>query len=419
MPRRLRIIRRRRGSSTATHLPRRPRHTAALLILSIVLTAINLRSAVSSVGALLPDIQQSLHIAPSLVGVLTALPVLVFAIVGPLAPRLERRWGLASVSSVGIVMMAAGTLLRPFAGEAVTFFVASLIAYSGCAIVNVLLPAIVQRQFPHRVGTLTALYSTAVAVGVAAASAFSVPLAEQSEFVWRAGLGVWALPMIVAVVVWLVVRPAGRRDRDALDAPVFGAAARLSRNAGAWATAIYFGTQGLQSYVAISWLPRFFQDEGMSASAAGALVGLLLIIAVPISLVVPSLVARISSPRAAVVVLAAAYFAGYVCLAVDGKALALLGVIFIGVGAGAFPLALTVIGSWSPDSAETSRFSGFVQAVGYLIAAFGPVIAGIVYGRDHPAAGLLTLLLTACVIQLVAGLVMAAKVSARWRSVSV
>ncbi|MFC5931740.1 MFS transporter [Cryobacterium melibiosiphilum] len=410
-------------------LPVGPRagRTTALLGVSIVLTAINLRSAVSSVGALLPDIQHALQIAPSLVGVLTALPVLVFAIVGPLAPRLERRWGLAAVSSVGLIMMAVGTLLRPVAAEAVAFFAASLMAYAGCAIVNVLLPAIVQRQFAHRVGMMTALYSAAIAVGVAAASTFSVPLAQVSEYAWRAGLGVWALPMIVAVGVWLGVRPAGGRRDVELVVGSRGAvrhqktaapaqAMRLSRNAGAWATAVYFGTQGLQSYVAISWLPRFFQDEGMSASAAGALVGLLLIIAVPISLIVPSLVARISSPRSAVLVLAGSYFAGYVCLAIDGQSLALLGVIFIGIGAGAFPLALTVIGSWSPDSSETSRFSGFVQAVGYLVAAFGPVIAGIVYGGTSPAIGLLTLLLCACGVQVVAGLIMAHRVSARWRA---
>lgn len=394
------------------------RRPTALLVTAAVLTAFNLRTAVSSVGAVLPDVQHGLGISAGLAGILTALPVLSFAVISPVAPALARRYTLQSVMIAGIIAMTVGMAVRPLTASPGLFFTFSLLAYIGCALVNVLLPSFVRTYFPTDVRRVTAWYSTALAIGVASASVFTVPVSDAAAATnWRLGLLVWGVPAAAALVVTLM---AFRRHRPLpRDAPTPVAIDHRSRqaslftNPGAWATAIYFGTQGLQSYVAISWLPRFFRDSGSSATSSGALVGVLLAIAIPLSLALPSLAGRTRSILPLVLVLAGFYLAGYLGLFLAPLAHPWIWVVFVGIGAGAFPLVLTTIGTWSAHARETATFSAFVQSVGYLIAIPGPLGVGLIYQAGAGPRGLITVLLIAWLLHVTAGTVMARSFSAR------
>lgn len=84
-----------------------------LLIAGIALAALNLRPAITSLGALLEEVRDGLGISGATAGLLTSLPSLCFAVFGVMAPRLAKRGGPAPVLLAGMAAIAAGVLLRP------------------------------------------------------------------------------------------------------------------------------------------------------------------------------------------------------------------------------------------------------------------------------------------------------------------
>ncbi|SCE52091.1 MULTISPECIES: MFS transporter [Streptomyces] len=185
--------------------------TARLLMAGIVLTALNLRPAITSLGALLEEVRDGLGMSGGVAGLLTSVPPVCFAVFGVMAPRLARRFGPAAVVCAGMVAITAGLVIRPFAGGTAGFLAASALALMGIAVSNVLMPVIVKRWFPDRVGSMTGLYSMALALGTSAAAAVTVPLTDALGGDWRSGLGVWAALAAVAVLPWI---PFVRDRRD-------------------------------------------------------------------------------------------------------------------------------------------------------------------------------------------------------------
>ncbi|MER6040637.1 MFS transporter, partial [Streptomyces sp. NPDC001856] len=176
-----------------------------LVVVGIVLAALNLRPAITSLGALLEEVRDDLGMSGSVAGLLTSVPPLCFAVFGLAAPRLARRFGPGAVVCAGMAAIGAGLLIRPWAGGTAGFLAASALALMGIAVSNVLMPAIVKRWFPDRVGSMTGLYSMALALGTATAAAATVPVTEALGGDWRSGLAVWAALAAAAVLPWLAL----------------------------------------------------------------------------------------------------------------------------------------------------------------------------------------------------------------------
>ncbi|MER7204515.1 MFS transporter, partial [Streptomyces sp. NPDC000188] len=174
-----------------------------LMIVGIVLAALNLRPAITSLGALLEEVRDGLGMSGSVAGLLTSVPPLCFAIFGVMAPRLARRFGPGAVVCAGMAAIAAGLVIRPFTGSTVGFLVASALALMGIAVSNVLMPVIVKRWFPDRVGSMTGLYSMALALGTSLAAAVTVPMTDALGGSWKTGLALWAALAVAAVVPWV------------------------------------------------------------------------------------------------------------------------------------------------------------------------------------------------------------------------
>src|SRR5689334_14962522 len=232
--------------------PRRPATrawTTRLLVLGIVLSALNLRPAITSLGALLEEVRDGLGMSGSLAGLLTSVPPLCFAVFGVTAPRLARRFGPGAVVCAGMVAITAGLLIRPYAGGTAGFLAASALALMGIAVSNVLMPVIVKRWFPDRVGSMTGLYSMALALGTAAAAAVTVPMTEALGGSWQSGLAIWSVLAVVAILPWIpFVRQRGAGPAEEAAAPrqharVQPPALRITRSRTAWALAVYFGLQ--------------------------------------------------------------------------------------------------------------------------------------------------------------------------------
>lgn len=357
--------------------------TIRLVLVGLVLAALNLRPAITSLGALFEEVRDGLHMSGSVAGVLTSVPPLCFAVFGIFAPRLARRFGPAVVVCAGMVAIAAGLLLRPFAGGTPGFLAASALALMGIAVSNVLMPVIVKRYFPDRVGSMTGLYSMALAAGTALAAAATVPVTDALGGSWRTGLSVWALLAAVAVLPWLLlVRDRGSRTagqpsavHEDAEAPAF----KITRSRTAWALACFFGLQATAAYITMGWMPQIFRDAGVSAGTAGVLLAVTMVMGVPLAFVIPRVATRMRNQGPIVAVLGACGLAGYAGLYFAPAAGAWAWALLLGISNCAFPLALTMIGMRTRTGTGVVRLSAFAQSTGYLISIPGPTLVGALY----------------------------------------
>ncbi|MCX2971296.1 MULTISPECIES: CynX/NimT family MFS transporter [Streptomyces] len=384
----------------------RARWTLPLVAAGLVLAALNLRPAVSGLGPVLEEVRAALGMSGTVAGLLTSVPALCFAVFGSLAPRLARRLGPAAVVLGGMVAVTAGLALRPLAGSTAVFLLTSALALAGIAVSNVLMPVIVKRWFPDRVGGMTGLYSMALALGTAAAAALTVPAARAVGGGWRTGLGMWALLGALAVLPWAVVLV---RDRDARGParPAPGAAPvaplRITRSRIAWALGCFFGLQATAAYVTLGWLPQIFRDAGLSASTAGVLLAVSMGMGIPLSFVLPRVAARLRHQGPLVLVLGACGLSAYAGLWLAPAAGAWAWALLLGVSNCAFPLVLTMIGMRSRTSVGVGQLSAFVQGTGYLISIPGPLLVGVLHGLSGDWRAPLALLATLMAVQIGVG----------------
>ncbi|MFF2778057.1 CynX/NimT family MFS transporter [Streptomyces sp. NPDC058052] len=369
---------------------RTARWTLGLVSVGLVLAALNLRPAITSLGALLEEVSAGLHMSGTVAGVLTSVPPLCFAIFGITAPRLARRFGPAAVVCAGMAAIFAGLLLRPFATGTAAFLAASALALMGIAVSNVLMPVIVKRYFPDRIGSMTGLYSMALALGTSLAAAVTVPMTDALGGDWRLGLGVWAVLAALAVLPWLPLvkdrTGAARTERGAApgtpaapSAPAATAPRPMYRSRTAWALACFFGLQATGAYITMGWMPQIFRDAGVPASTAGVLLAVTMVMGVPLAFVIPRLATRMRHQGPIVVALGTCGLVGYTGLLLAPAAGAWVWAVLLGISNCSFPLALTMIGMRSRTGAGVVRLSAFAQCVGYLISIPGPLLVGVLY----------------------------------------
>lgn len=253
----------------------------------------------------------------------------------------------------------------------------SLLALVGMATANVVLPSLVKQHFPDQIGRMTAVYSTALAVGLTAASVLTVPVSNASDG-WRSGLAVWAILALVALVPWVFLL---RHDRvEAADASTtaisLGAVARTRLG---WLMAGFFGLQSLQAYAIFGWFADIYRDAGFSATTSGVLLGVVTGTSIPFSFVVPSLAGRLRSTAPLVWGLGLCYPVGYLGLAFAPTAAPWVWAVVVGAGTSTFPLVLTLIGLRARTAEGTASLSAFTQSLGYLVAAIGPFGMGVLH----------------------------------------
>ncbi|MET9258262.1 CynX/NimT family MFS transporter [Streptomyces sp. NPDC003717] len=398
--------------------------TTRLLVLGIVLAALNLRPAITSLGALLEEVRDGLGMSGSVAGLLTSVPPLCFAVFGVTAPRLARRFGPGAVVCAGMVAIAAGLVIRPYAGGTAGFLAASALALMGIAVSNVLMPVIVKRYFPDRVGSMTGLYSMALALGTSTAAAATVPLTDALGGDWQPGLAVWAVLAVAAILPWTAfvrnrdghrdgrgadtARPAGGPTPGATHGPAAAQPAlRVTRSRTAWALAVFFGLQATAAYITMGWMPQIFRDAGVSAGSAGLLLAVTMVMGVPLAFVIPRVATRLPHQGPIVLVLGVCGLAGYAGLYLAPAGGAWAWAVLLGISNCAFPLALTMVGMRARTSAGVAQLSAFAQSTGYLISIPGPLLVGVLYqhsgGWGLPIALMAALMVPQMVVGVVAG----------------
>lgn len=363
-----------------TSAPTRPLWRGrTLALLGIALFAFSLRSAVASLSPVLDHIQDDFDVPAAIVGAIGTAPPVCFALFGLLTPRLERRLGLERLTVVALVVVSAGLIARGLSTDAVMLAVSTAVIFAGVGVGNVLLPPLVKKYFPDRIGLVTTLYSMTMAFSTFLPPLFAVPVADAAD--WRTSLSMWAIFSVLAILPWagLLIR---ERGGDAVvveeaNAQLFG---RLWRLPLAWAITVTFLVSSAVAYTSFAWLPPLLIDTaGVAPAEAGALLSLFAFMGLPASLTVPALASR---RRALPVLFAIAVAAGLVSiggLLWAPAAAPVLWVVLLGIPPLYFPLALALIGLRARTHETAVALSGFVQSIGYAIVAALPFGVGVVH----------------------------------------
>ncbi|MBD7958304.1 MFS transporter [Microbacterium sp. Sa4CUA7] len=372
------------SGETASPRPATPdRHGRVLAFVGIVLFAFSLRSAVASLSPLIDLISADFALPASIIGLIGTAPPVCFAVFGMLAPRFEKRFGLERVTVAAITVVAVGLVVRAFAGDALGLLAATALIFAGVGTGNILLPPLVKKYFPQRVGLLTTVYTTTMAVATFTPPLVAVPVAEVAG--WRMSLGVWAVLAAAATLPWLLMLWRSRADAPlATDVATPRLFARLWKLPLAWALAVTFAVSSTLAYTSFGWLPTILVDTaGVTPQAAGALLSLFALMGLPASLAVPLLVARLRAERVLIVIAVGAGFAGLGGLIVAPQAAPALWVALLGLAPLLFPMILVMLGLRTRSHETAVALSGFVQSIGYAIAAVFPLAIGLL----HDATG--------------------------------
>ncbi len=375
-----------------------------LVLAGIVLVALNLRIAVAAVSPILDLVRVDVALDDAQAGLLGTIPVGMFAIFGSLAPLLARRFAIEPVLVVAMLVSSVGEIARSGASGPSGFLWWSAVALAGMGIGNVLLPPLVKRYFPDRIGLVTAVYSTALAVSTMVPPLLAVPVARAVG--WRVSLGVWAVVGVAAALPWIgvMVRSTVARRRAhavvaaaaGLRSPVAhapsgrgatrpqlepaGSTAAVWRSPLAWGMALMFSMNSLNAYTMFAWLPQILVDAGIDDADAGRWLAVFSLVGIPTSFVVPLLATRMRNPLAIVVVFEGCLVVGYLGLMLSPASGTAAWTLLAGLGLGSFPLALALMNLRTRSSAGAVRLSGFSQGVGYAVAGVGPVLVGVLHG---------------------------------------
>ena len=344
-----------------------------LLAMSVVLIALNLRPVFSSLSVVLPEVMASTGLSATAASALTTLPVICLGVFAMVAPWLGRHFGTERTLLACLLMILVGTLLRG-TGNVPLLFAATAVAGTGIAISNVLLSALVKRDFAEQAALLMGLYTMAVCAGAAGGAGLTVPLEHALGGNWSAALAVWSAPAAVVALIWAPQA----LPRKPLPSESAQAVRGLWRDPLAWQVTGFMGLQSALAYAVMSWLAPILRERGLDAETAGYVVSVAVMTQLVTCLAVP---------------LVAVKCRNQVGIAVGASVLtliALMGCMFAPTGGvwfwavllgiaqgGSFSLALTFIVLRSRDARVAAQLSGMAQGVGYLIAAFEPMLVGL------------------------------------------
>jgi CP family cyanate transporter-like MFS transporter len=355
----------------------------ALAVFGIVLFAFSLRTAVASLSPVLGHIGEDFPLPAAVVGLIGTAPPVCYAVFGILTPRLERRFGLERLAVAAMAVAAVGLIARALSVDGVSLLLSTAVIFAAVGVGNVLLPPLVKKYFPDRIGLMTTIYSTTLAFSTFLPPLVAVPVADATS--WRLSLGMWAIFALVAMIPWiaLLVRERGGAELD-IETPSPRVFSRLWRLPLAWALTIGFMVSGVLAYTSFAWLPSILVDTaGVTPAVAGALLSLFAAMGLPASLIVPVLVVRYNATRALFGVSVVAGFAGLAGLLLAPAAVPWLWVVLLGTAPLLFPLTLVLLGLRTRTHEAAVALSGFVQSIGYAIVALFPLGIGLL----HDATG--------------------------------
>lgn len=343
-------------------------------VLGIVLIGTVLRSPFTALPTILGDIAQGLGVEVSSLGILTSLPLLMFALFSAFASRLAQKIGLEHLFTYCLLLLTIGSVIRIF--NLPLLYLGTLIIGASIAIFNVLLPSMIQANQPQKISLLTTLYVTAMGISTAIASYLSVPITQASS--WKGLILVLSFLCLVTLLVWL---PNHRHNHYLEGQQEKKLKENILKSKSVWAIIVFGGLQSLLFYTSMTWLPTMAISAGLSNSDAALLASIFSLISIPFSMTIPSLTTRLSDGHRQIM-LAIISIAGMIGIALllypsNNFLYWLVAHLLIGTACSAlFPYLMVCFSLKTSSPEKTAQLSGIAQTGGYILAAFGPTLFG-------------------------------------------
>lgn len=355
------------------------------LLIGIMMMGAVMRVPFTAIPAVLTDIAAGMGVPVSDLGILTSLPLIMFAIFSNLAPKLAARIGLEKLLGIALFVMSIGSFLRIV--NVTGLYIGTLMIGAAVAAINVLLPSLVSVHFPLKVGTYTTIYITMMGLAGTVGSMVAVPIVSATS--WQTFVVLLSLLVTITAILWLPnwsYKNVFHQKEKVAKLP------SLWKNKAALAFLLFGGLQSTLFYTVMTWLPTMAQSAGLSKTDAGLIAGIFNMISIPISMVVPSIISRLSNKQKAffMSLISSLAIIGFLWMLFNPVGfLAWLSIgILIGVTTGVlFPYMMMTFTLKTSDGQAAARLSGMVQSGGYLIASVGPLILGYsfpVFGSWKP-----------------------------------
>lgn len=375
-----------------------------LIILGIIVIAANLRTPLTSVSPLVSLIRDDVHISNTLAGLITTVPLLAFALLSPLVPKLGQRYGVERIIMIALLFLTVGIVIRSLSGAANLFIGTAILGFA-IAVCNVLLPSIIKRDFPNKIGSMTGVYSISMSLCGAIASGISVPLAVNAGLKWQGALGIWGILSFVSILCWLPQLRNQTKQTATTSQSMASNDVNIWRSPLAWQVTMFMGIQSMVFYVLIAWLPEILKQQGIHSNQSGWYLSIMQLVMLPFAFIVPVIAGRMSSQRLLVVITTILLLTGTIGLLYGSSNMILLWIIMLGIGGGfAFSLSMMFFGLRTENAHQAAKLSGMAQSIGYLFAAVGPALIGYLHDATNSWNLPLFILLGAAVLLFLVGI---------------
>jgi len=348
------------------------RHFELIALLAI---AGCIRSPITSIGPQINAIRGSQNLGIIQFGFLTAIPVICFALAAPLPSlRVFRKIKTEQLIVFALLALAAATIFRTLGSNSLLFGSTVILGIS-IAILNIVTPALVRRDYPKKITTVMPIYSAVLALMASLGAGLSIPIATYFGDNWKFGISVWAIPAIVVAIIWLPLLRKAQPMPDTHENHF----KELLRSKKAWLVSLYMGVQSAIFYTQVAWMPKILIDKNYSAAEAGALFGLSTLCGFALTLILPLVFSRGEDLKRAILATSIPGIAGFLALNYLSNSWTIPALILISTTHAALPLALGLIAIKSPSVGATSHLSSMAQGIGYCIAAVFPILIGYTY----------------------------------------
>lgn len=374
--------------------------------LLIFLVGANMRTAITIVPPILTNIQNTFSMPEWFLGSLTTIPLICFGILSPTVTYFIKRFGILPVTIVDLLLLTVGNFIRVYSFT--SLICGTILIGGGIAMLNVLAPTLVSYLFPMKIGTYTGMYVFALSLSSSVSAGFSAVISHL--ITWQTMIQFVSVIPVITIVVALVLRSSGKKTtvkkakRNSLNPEVQGS---VWKRPLAWALGGFMGLQSLLFYSILTWLPPILMASGINQNTAGYLLGLLQLVALPISFVVPRIISSVAKQSIMIWTISGLFIVGLGSLMLAGQSFwfAVIACILLGLSTNiAFSEAMTLFSLKTRTPNETASVSGMGQSFGYLLAATGPMICGWMHGLTTNWFGVLIFLLLVTFVMTFVGL---------------
>lgn len=347
-----------------------------LMALGIIFIATNLRAPITSVGPVINEITDYFNLSNIQAGLITTIPLMSFALLSGFAPGISNKIGMEKLLLFSLVLLTSGLLIR-ITGQVYFLFIGAAMVGAAITVGNVIMPAVIKKEFPDHTGIMTGIYAVSMNLTSAMAAGFSIAIGTATGWGWKGSIGVWAIVAILSLLVWI---PQVLKRKKQVEAPVKASFKSMFKSRLAWNVTLFMGLQSLLFYCIAAWLPAVLQDWGMSKEDAGWVLSYVQLAQLPITFVGPVIVSRMKNQGILVWITGLLMLAGILLIIIFKSQFIILATILIGVAGGlAFGLAMMFFVLRTKNPAMAASLSGMAQSFGYLIAAAGPPVFGLIY----------------------------------------